>query len=201
MTIVPLPVIGQPAFLTGHPLGRARDGSRVWDFYEHVKFRDAKGVVWFTPDEFESDGASIPGVFHSLLGHPFCSDFIRAAALHDVYYSKWAVLETTEVAKHRLRLAADKMFFEALRCDGVSAVTAWLLYRGVRAGGGVVWRRRYDAAREAARGQATEAVHSLVNDRGSDVPLHVQELRVQPDSAGSGTAVPPVPGESPRRET
>jgi hypothetical protein len=134
-------ITGHPAFLTPPPLGRPRpDRSGIWDFFEPVVFRDSHGTEWTTDDVYESDGASIPRPLWSSFGHPFHGQFVRAAVIHDVYYEK-IVRVFLGPSLARARKAVDKMFYEALRTDGVPPIKAYLMYTGVRMGG---WRALQD---------------------------------------------------------
>lgn len=133
----------KPAFYTDSPLVRPHvDGEDLWTFHEPVGLMDSKGVDWWTPSHFTSDGASIPGPLQRFWGHPFHSDYIRPAALHDYYYSRWPGMFDNGPLEKKMRRIVDGMFYDALIADGVGRGRAWSMYLGVRLGGWVPWNRR-----------------------------------------------------------
>lgn len=84
------------------------------------------------PAGFVCDGASIPRILWSLIGHPFDRRWQEASVLHDWFY------RTTE---HRVsRRMADKIFYDSLRDGGLRFTKALLMYLGVRLGGWIAWK-------------------------------------------------------------
>lgn len=51
----------------------------------HLKYIDDNKVEWEVLPGFISDGASIPGVFWSIVGQPLSPQTIEAALIHDWY--------------------------------------------------------------------------------------------------------------------
>ena len=51
--------------------------------YIDFSFYDPDGKRWHVPKGEPTDGASIPKVLWTVLGHPFDPDFINAAIIHD----------------------------------------------------------------------------------------------------------------------
>lgn len=148
VTTTSLPLSGRQ-FLTGAPdCSPNVDGLEQWDFKSSVGFRDANDVEWWAVAPFTCDGASIPYPLRVIFGHPFRSDYIRPAALHDWYYANWAWQFSGPLAA-KARLAVDKMFYAALLEDGVHPVKAYLFYWGVRRGGWVAWNNHAKKGRQA----------------------------------------------------
>lgn len=109
-------------FLTEPVLRRAGGGEyRLVD----VGMRVARqGVVWTVPLGFQTNGASVPAVFWLLVGHPYSPSSLRAAILHD-----WMCRDPRG---HGLSSReVHRVFYEALRADGVGVVRAWLMYAAV----------------------------------------------------------------------
>jgi hypothetical protein len=85
------------------------------------------------PTGFISDGASIPRILWTLVGHPFDRRWRKESVLHDWFY------RTTDHGVSRKM--ADKIFYDSLRDGGLRRTKAWLMYLGVRAGGWVAWKK------------------------------------------------------------
>src|SRR5205823_12783757 len=64
------------------------------------------------------DGASIPRWLWSFMGGPFEGKYRNASVLHDVAYDQ----------HNRPWQQCDRMFYNAMRCSGVSAVEAKTMY-------------------------------------------------------------------------
>jgi len=88
---------------------------------EDFVFVDASEVRWVAPSGSVVDGASIPQVFWSFFGSPFVGRYRRASILHDVYCN-------IKTAPHR---EVHRMFFDAIRADGVNLAVARLMYAAV----------------------------------------------------------------------
>jgi len=86
----------------------------------HVRCR----TLFIVPAGFETDFASIPRLFWTVIGHP-AGQYAQAAVLHDWLYR----------ARGTSRARADALFREAMAALGVPAWQRWLLWAGVRAGG------------------------------------------------------------------
>ena len=83
------------------------------------------------PEEFESDGASVPRFFWRVVFPPGDSQAMRAAILHDYIYRTHPEGWTRE--------RADDFFYDQLVADGVPKWRAKLAYWGVRLFGGGSW--------------------------------------------------------------
>lgn len=83
------------------------------------------------PSGFKTDLASIPRPLWNIL--PPVGRYDRAAVVHDLLYQ--------QAPNGVTRAQADSVLREAMDVCGVSAVTRWLIYTGVRVGGGGVWAR------------------------------------------------------------
>jgi hypothetical protein len=83
-----------------------------------LRYTDPKGVVWTAPAGSVIDGASIPRALWSFMGGPFEGKYRNASVLHDVAYDQ----------KNKPPALVDRMFYNAMRCSGVSAVEAKTMY-------------------------------------------------------------------------
>jgi hypothetical protein len=83
-----------------------------------LRYIDPDGVVWIAPTGSVVDGASIPRVLWSFMGGPFDGRYRNASVLHDVAYDQ----------KTRPWQEADRMFYNAMRCSGVSPTEAKTMY-------------------------------------------------------------------------
>ena len=104
---------------------------RIWRLEEsliyEVKYLGS-GRVIKVPKGFETDGASIPRIFQSLL--PIWDKYSRAAIIHDyLYYG----LKTFNPHKEGLtRKQADYVFLEAMKVSKVNFITRYCLWTFVR---------------------------------------------------------------------
>ncbi len=102
-------------------LSYSRQGSkRTLD--EFVSFtRD--GVKFKAEEGFRTNFASIPALGRILTSN---DDFriVRPSIIHDKLYSQGIYS----------RLYIDKLYYDMLRCEGVSVPKAWLMYKAVRIG-------------------------------------------------------------------
>lgn len=81
------------------------------------------------PKGFRTDFASVPRIpFAYMLTGGKAN---AASVLHDWFYSTRAIS----------RKQADDLFYEAILASGHSQWTAWLMWLGVRVGGGWTWRK------------------------------------------------------------
>ena len=88
-------------------------------------FVDSKVVEWRVPAGCVFGGASIPRWIPGLwnvLGSPYTGRYRRAAVIHDYY------------CESKTRKAADteRVFREAMICDGVNAAKAWGMAKATR---------------------------------------------------------------------
>jgi hypothetical protein len=84
------------------------------------------------PEGFITDGASIPRIFHPILGPH--GAYFPAAIIHDWLYS--------ENNNFWTRYESDRVFLEAMIVCGVGVVTRQLVYRAVRVGGMFAFKGR-----------------------------------------------------------
>ncbi|MBA3273256.1 MAG: DUF1353 domain-containing protein [Chthoniobacterales bacterium] len=83
-----------------------------------LRYTDPYGEVWIAPAGSRVNGASIPRAFWSMIGGPFEGKYRNASVLHDVAYEQ----------QTRPWQEVDRMFYNAMRCSGVGAVTAKTMY-------------------------------------------------------------------------
>lgn len=131
--------------VTGTKLGRFNEDSEELDLRfegdsdeaelrELLWYEDPTGYIWFALPGQHTDGASIPRILWSIMGHPWKGVYRRAAILHDAYYR----IQYPGIT----RAAIDRMLYQAIRCEGGSVPLAFLVYTGVRCGGWLTWARR-----------------------------------------------------------
>jgi len=88
-------------------------------------------------EDFECDFASIPRLFWRAIGPPATGRYRRAAVIHDWMYCN----HVQTLTRHAIsRAEADGLFYEAMICDGVGWINAWLICKAVRLGGWVSWK-------------------------------------------------------------
>lgn len=105
------------------------DGTTVVRTLRPLYYQTALGLV-VVPENFGSDGASMPRLFWRLIGHPFQMQYLREAILHDWLYR-------TQPCS---RAQADRIFYKLL----AGKVRGWrrrLIYLGLRLGGWIAWRQ------------------------------------------------------------
>ena len=101
------------------------DQPRKMKLINKVSFIDNDGVRWEAPENSIVDGASIPRLFWRFIGSPFVGKYRRASVIHDVYC-------VTQSKPHK---QVHKMFYNAMRCDGVGRFKAKAMYLAVKIGG------------------------------------------------------------------
>ena len=105
-------------FYSGYPETRWDPDGRTMTLLNEFSYTDPQGVVWTAPAGSKVDGASIPRSLWSFMGGPFEGKYRNASVLHDVSYEqkKWPPQD------------CDRMFYNAMRCSGVSALEAKTMY-------------------------------------------------------------------------
>jgi len=98
---------------------------RLMVLVEDFSFIDENGVEWLAPKRSKIDGASIPRFFWLFIGSPFVGKYREASVVHDVYCR----------TKSRPHKQVHKMFYEAMRVNGVNYFKAKAMYYAVRLGG------------------------------------------------------------------
>ena len=120
------PVSWREAATQSHPWGyyigevvtRWNPDGRSMTLLRELRYTDPHGLVWIAPAGSVVNGASIPRSLWSFMGGPFEGKYRNASVLHDVSYDK----------KGRPPQECDRMFYDAMRCSGVSAVEAKTMY-------------------------------------------------------------------------
>lgn len=105
------------------PLLHMDDNGKTMTLMEDLIYLDDIGRLWVASKGLETDGASIPRFMWRVIGSPFTGKYRRAAIIHDAYYQD---------PEGRTRKDIDKMFYEAMRSDGVIWLKAQAMYRAVR---------------------------------------------------------------------
>jgi len=105
-------------YYSGQVEARWENDGRNMTLLSDMRYTDPDGVVWIAPAGSEVDGASIPRVLWSLMGGPFEGKYRNASVLHDIAYDQ----HTRSWDK------CDRMFYNAMRCSGVSATEAKTMY-------------------------------------------------------------------------
>jgi hypothetical protein len=105
-------------YYSGQVEARWENDGRNMTLLSELRYTDPKGVVWIAPAGSVVDGASIPRVLWSLMGGPFDGKYRNASVLHDVAYDQHT---------HSWQ-QCDRMFYNAMRCSGVSPLEAKTMY-------------------------------------------------------------------------
>jgi Protein of unknown function (DUF1353) len=110
-------------YYSGEPETRWNADGRTMTLLSELRYTDPHGLAWVAPAGSIVDGASIPRSLWSVMGGPFEGKYRNASVLHDVAYEQ----------RNRPWQDCDRMFYNAMRCSGVSAVEAktmfYALYR------------------------------------------------------------------------
>jgi hypothetical protein len=107
---------------SGYVEARWENDGRSMTLLSELRYTDPKGVIWIAPAGSQVDGASIPRTLWTFMGGPFEGKYRNASVLHDVSYEQ----------KTRPHEVCDRMFYNAMRCSGVSAVEAGTMYYSLR---------------------------------------------------------------------
>lgn len=102
---------------------------------------------------FETDGASIPRIFQSLL--PTWGRYSRAAVIHDYLYNELRPGGSPHPEAPDRR-SADAVFREAMEVSGVGLITRWTMWAAVRAFGFLALQAARAAAWKENRPLPTE---------------------------------------------
>jgi uncharacterized protein DUF1353 len=105
-------------YYSGYPETRWDSDGRSMTLLNELRYTDPAGLTWIAPAGSKVDGASIPKSLWSFMGGPFEGKYRNASVLHDVAYEQ----------KKRPAQDVDRMFYNAMRCSGVSAVEAKTMY-------------------------------------------------------------------------
>lgn len=104
------------------PVIRLLDDGRKAELAESIAYHAAGGIDWPVPKDSILDGASIPRAFWTLIGGPFEGKYRNASIVHDHYCDH-----------HHDRTWQDtaRMFYAAMRCSGVGAIKAKIMFYAV----------------------------------------------------------------------
>ena len=105
-------------YYTGVPVTQWNSDGRTMTLMQELRYTDPHGTVWVAPVGAVIDGASIPRSLWSFMGGPFEGKYRNASILHDCSYDR----------RGRPAWECDRMFYNAMRCSGVSAVEAKTMY-------------------------------------------------------------------------
>src|SRR5216684_8545244 len=103
---------------SGYVEARWENDGRTMTLLSELRYTDPQGVAWIAPAGSVVDGASIPRSLWSIMGGPFEGKYRNASVLHDVAYGQ----------HNRPWQDCDRMFYNAMRCSGVSAVEAKTMF-------------------------------------------------------------------------
>src|SRR6266566_5188156 len=115
---------GEPTwgYYSDAPVTRWNPDGRSMTLLSELRYADPQGIVWVAPAGSVVDGASVPRSLWSIMGGPFEGKYRNASVLHDVAYEQ----------RNRPWEVCDRMFYNAMRCSGVSAVEAGTMYYALR---------------------------------------------------------------------
>jgi hypothetical protein len=105
-------------YYNGEPVTKWNSDGRTMTLLTELRYTDPQGVVWVAPIGSVVDGASIPRYLWSVMGGPFEGKYRNASVLHDVAYGE----------HNRPSWDCDRMFYNAMRCSGVSVGEAKTMY-------------------------------------------------------------------------
>ena len=105
-------------YYTGNPVTRWNPDGLTMTLLSELRYTDPHGIVWVAPSGSTVNGASIPRSLWSLMGGPFEGKYRDASVMHDVAYEQ----------HKRPWQDCDRMFYNAMRCSGVSAVEAKTMF-------------------------------------------------------------------------
>ena len=97
------------------------DDGRKARLLNAVSYIAVRKDSWPVPADTVVDGASIPQIFWTLMGGPFEGKYRNASIIHDCYCD-------SQVRGWR---DTHRMFYSAMRCSGVSAVKAKIMFYAV----------------------------------------------------------------------
>ncbi len=100
---------------------RMLDDGRLCELLADYVYIRNDGGRWRAPGGVKLDGASIPKIFWSLIGGPFEGRYRNASVIHDRYCD----------SAERPWRDTHRMFYEAMRCSGVGAAQAKIMYYAV----------------------------------------------------------------------
>ncbi len=105
-------------YYSGEPVTKWNPDGRTMTLLTELSYTDPQGLIWDAPAGSVVDGASIPRYLWSIMGGPFEGKYRNASVLHDVAYGE----------HKRPWWDCDRMFYNAMRCSGVSVGEAKTMY-------------------------------------------------------------------------
>ena len=105
----------------GRVVAELLDDGRLLKLLEDFGYVDPDGDSWHALKGRVVDGASIPRALWSIVGSPLVGKYRRASVLHDVACDE----------KTARWPDVHRMFYHAMRCDGVSDRRALYMYAAV----------------------------------------------------------------------
>ena len=122
---------------TNQPVLTPSDKDGLWYLVDDLIYQTEAGEVITVPSGFDTDLASIPRIFHSII--PVNGKHRSPAIIHDHLY----------VVQDRTRSEADSIFLEAMKSVGVRWTQRYAMYWAVRSGGWIPWNQRLKEKRNA----------------------------------------------------
>ena len=115
---------------TNQPILTTSDKDELWYLVTDLIYQTKSGEIIVVPKGFDTDLASIPQIFHSII--PVNGKHRAPAIVHDYLY----------VVQDRTRSEADTIFLEAMESVGVRWTQRYAMYWAVRIGGLFPWNKR-----------------------------------------------------------
>jgi len=114
------------------PVLTPSDKEGLWTLLADLTYQAKSGETITVPKGFETDLASIPRIFHSII--PVNGKHRSPAIIHDYLY----------VVQDRTRSEADAIFLESMEQVGVRWTQRQAMYWAVRVGGWMPWNQRIE---------------------------------------------------------
>jgi Protein of unknown function (DUF1353) len=131
-----------------------------------LRYTDPSGVTWVAPAGSRVDGASIPRSLWSIMGGPFEGKYRNASVLHDVAYEQ----------RNKPWADCDRMFYNAMRCSGVSAAEAKTMYYALYKFGHH-WRFSIKRAKPLKKKELTALESAEAAQNSSPTASDINEMR------------------------
>ncbi|NUU34671.1 DUF1353 domain-containing protein [Pseudomonas sp. C2B4] len=109
---------------------RHRPGHTRWEVIRPLVYRTSDGRQVVVPVGYLSDLASVPHVARRIVD-PQTPQARRPSVVHDHIY--------THLSHRFSKVEADRIFYDALREEGMATPLAWLMWKAVRIGGRGTW--------------------------------------------------------------
>jgi hypothetical protein len=132
-----------PGFLSPLRIEEIDGDDRRWRLIDKCIFHltDANGPEWVCVEEhFVTDFGSIPRLLWWVRGLSPFGRLRRAYVVHDQLYQRPCV-QSKAGTRPVARKEADRILLEGCHVLGASWLNRRIIYRGVRLGGWVTWRR------------------------------------------------------------